>query len=223
MLHKNTIHFLSQLNDNNSKTWLDANRGIYLDAKENFEAFTTNIITKLSSKLPYLQHIEAKKCTFRINRDIRFSKNKMPYKNNMGASIKLDGKKSIYAGFYVHLQPNASFVGGGLYQPDAPLLQKLRQEIDYNWPQFKKIVSSKNFTTHFSNGFMQDDALKNMPKGYDADNPAADFLKLKHFASTTHFTDKQMLAPDALKNICDTLMALNPLIAFLNDAFKPDA
>jgi uncharacterized protein (TIGR02453 family) len=223
MLHKNTIQFLQDLNINNNKPWMDANRQEYLNAKENFEAFTSEIITTLSSKLPYLQHIDAKKCTFRLNRDVRFSKNKAPYKNNMGASIKLDGKKSIYAGFYVHLQPEASFVGGGLYMPDAPLLQKIRQEIDYNCPTFKKIINHKTFITQYSNGLMQEDALKNIPKGYEATNPAADFLKLKHFVATTTYTNKQMLGADAIKNICATLMALNPLVEFLNHALQPEA
>jgi uncharacterized protein (TIGR02453 family) len=223
MLHKNTLQFLHDLNLNNNKPWMDDNRAIYLEAKENFETFTTQIINTLSSKLPYLQSIEAKKCTFRLNRDVRFSKNKAPYKNNMGASIKLDGKKSIYAGFYVHLQPNASFVGGGLYMPDAPLLQKIRQEIDYNCPQFKKIINNKTFVAQYPNGLMQDDALKNIPKGYEATNPAAAFLKLKHFVTTTSYTNKQMLDKDAVKNICTTLMALNPLVEFLNNALQPDA
>jgi uncharacterized protein (TIGR02453 family) len=220
MLDPKTLKFLSNLSNNNNKPWIDENRPQYLIAKENFELFISEIITLLGKKIPYLQETLAKSCTFRLNRDVRFSKNKDPYKTNMGASIKRGGKKSIYSGFYIHIENNNCFVGGGIWMPEPIHLQKIRQEIDYNFSEFKKIVSSKTFTSAFKDGLSNNDALKNVPKGYSPENPAADFLKRKHYVALHKISDKEILEKDAAKNIVKILFALNPLIEFLNQAME---
>ena len=132
MISPSTISFLKTLKKNNNKSWFDNNREKYLDAKNNFEEFVGSLLSKMILFDEDLKDLIPKNCTFRINRDIRFSKNKTPYKISLSASFNKGGKKSIYAGYYFHLQPGEnSFVGGGLWRPEPVELKKLRQEIDY--------------------------------------------------------------------------------------------
>ena len=140
MLQKSTVQFLRDLKKNNSKEWFDTNRKKYESAKNDYEALVGDVIKQLSKTDESIAHLEPKQCVFRINRDVRFSKDKSPYKTNMGMYFSKGGKKSFYAGYYFHLQPGGSFVAGGLWMPMPPELKKVRQEIDYNWEEFKKIV-----------------------------------------------------------------------------------
>ena len=136
MLAPATLQFLKALDKNNNKAWFDAHRKQYDAAKLNFAELTQQVITQFGKKEPSIALLQPKECVFRINRDVRFSKNKAPYKNNMGASIKAGGKKSLLAGYYIHLEPGGkSFVGGGLYMPDAAIVGKVRQEIGQIWQQ----------------------------------------------------------------------------------------
>src|SRR5688572_7833283 len=181
MLQPSTVKFLRDLSKNNNKNWFENNRDKYEDAKSDFETFVQTLIDQHGRKDENIRDLVAKKCTFRINRDIRFSKDKTPYKTNMGGSLDRGGKKSIYAGYYVHLEPGGkSFVGGGLWMPMPEETKKVRQEIDYCLDEFKSIVESKKFKTIFGGLYKGEDAsLKKVPQGFDAENPAAPYLKLK--------------------------------------------
>src|SRR5580704_12619768 len=145
MLQTGTIKFLKDLKKNNNKSWFDAHRTQYEEAKKDFEIFIQTVIDTHNKKDPTLKELKAKQCMFRINRDVRFSKDKSPYKSNFGASINRGGKKSLFAGYYFHCEPGESFAGGGLWGPMPPELKKVRQEIDYNFAEFKKILSNKKF------------------------------------------------------------------------------
>jgi uncharacterized protein (TIGR02453 family) len=155
---------------------------------------------------------------FRINRDVRFSKNKAPYKTNFGASIQAGGKKSMLAGYYFHLEPGGkSFVGGGLYMPEAAQLQKVRQEIDYNWKEFAGILQAKPFVkTYGSLEKGEGISLTREPKGYEKDNPAIEMLKLKSWVATAPLSDKQLTQADLPKIILHSFSVLQPLLVFLN-------
>ena len=143
MLQSSTLKFLKDLSKNNNKPWFDAHRKQYEDAKTDFANFVQSVIDRHGKKDKGIAHLKAKDCTFRINRDVRFSKDKSPYKNNMGAYMNPEGKKSILGGYYFHCQPGQSFVGGGLWMPMPAELSKVRQEIDYNLDAFKKNNWSK--------------------------------------------------------------------------------
>ncbi len=177
MLQPFTTGFLALLKKNNNKPWFDKNRDKYNSAKINFEEVVKEIITLTSAFDENIKLLEVKNCTFRINRDIRFSKDKTPYKTNIGAYLNKGGKKSFFGGYYFHLEPgNKSFVGGGLWMPGAAELQKVRQEIDYCFPEFKKILNSTSFTRHYKGLEMnKGDMLVNIPRGYDKNNPAGEF------------------------------------------------
>ncbi|HEY6954396.1 MAG TPA: DUF2461 domain-containing protein, partial [Flavisolibacter sp.] len=166
MIEPQTLKFLSQLKKNNNKPWFDAHRAQYEAARIDFTNFIQLVIDALQKTDTTITGITAKDSQFRINRDIRFSKDKRPYKENFGAFIARGGKKSIYAGYYFHLAPGNSFAGGGLWQPEPANLKKVRQEIDYNWEEFQSIVKNKTFKKTFGDLYKGEDmSLKRMPKG----------------------------------------------------------
>jgi uncharacterized protein (TIGR02453 family) len=219
MLQISTIQFLKQLKKNNTKEWFDKNRHLYELAKKDFADFIQQAINLHAKNDASISHLVAKDCMFRINRDVRFSKDKSPYKTNMGASINSNGKKAVTAGYYFHLEPGACFVGGGLYMPMPADLTKIRQEIDYNFGDFKKIISSKKFLASYGD-LSRDDAytLSRVPKGYEADNSAAEYLKLKSFVAIVQIDDKTLTSKSLTKETVNHFAALQPLIEFLNNA-----
>lgn len=221
MLQGPTLKFLKDLSKNNHKPWFDEHRTTYEKAKSDFSSLINALLEKLSGEDDTLTGLTAKSCMFRINRDVRFSRNKEPYKTNFGASMNRGGKKSVFAGYYFHLEPGASFIGGGCWMPAPPELGKIRQEIDYNFGDFQKIIGSPAFKKHY--GSLQQDGdlkLQRVPKGYESDNPAAEYLKLKSFIAMKPVTDKDLLSPDLLNNALNAYKALKPLIQFLNQGLS---
>jgi uncharacterized protein (TIGR02453 family) len=221
MLQSATLKFLKDLSRHNNKPWFDAHRPQYDAAKNDFGAFVQQVIDAYGKTDKSIAHLKAKDCTFRINRDVRFSKDKAPYKNNMGAYFNKGGKKSIFGGYYFHCQPGESFVGGGLWMPMPPELSKVRQEIDYNFAAFKKIVSAKKFKGLY--GDLSRDAaytLTRLPKGYEADNPAAGYIKLKSFVALKPLSDAEINSRDLLRKVITAFAALQPLLEFINASIE---
>jgi uncharacterized protein (TIGR02453 family) len=219
MLQTATLKFLKDLNKNNNKPWFDAHRPVYEAAKTDFAGFVQALIDKHGKKDPSIKTLKAKECVFRINRDVRFSKDKSPYKNNMGASINQGGKKSVFAGYYFHCQPGDSFVGGGLWMPMPAELKKIRQEIDYCFDEFKKIITAKKFMAVYGGlNLGADISLVKVPQGFEKDNPAADYLKLKSFIAMRKVTEKELGSGELLKIASESFEALQPFINFLNKA-----
>lgn len=223
MLQSSTLKFLRDLKKNNNKSWFDANRSAYENARNDFAEFIQKVIDKFGKKDQTISKLKAKDTMFRINRDIRFSKDKSPYKTNFGAGINKGGRKSMSsAGYYFHLEPgNNSFVGGGLYMPMPEELKKVRQEIDYNLADFKKILNSKKFKAIYSDldkseAFM----LSRVPKGYDPLNPAAEWLRLKSHIAFINLTDKEITDKGLINKTISSFEALQPLNEFLNRAIE---
>ena len=222
MLAASTLQFLKKLDKNNNKAWFDENRKQYEAAKLDFANLTGQVITQFGKKEPSIALLPPKECVFRINRDVRFSKNKAPYKNNMGASIKAGGKKSLVAGYYIHLEPGGkSFVGGGLYMPDARIVGKIRQEIDYNYAEFIKIVQNKKFVAQYGGlDFSEGMSLVREPKGYEKENPAIAYLKLKSWVATAPLSDTALQDKNLATQLTKAFEYLQPLISFLNEALE---
>ena len=217
MLQQSSIVFLKNLKKNNSKDWFDANRSKYESAKQDVEEFAAAIIKSLSKIDEGIAHLQPKDCMFRINRDVRFSKDKSPYKTNMGVYFSKGGKKGNQAGYYFHVEPGASFVAGGLWMPMPEDLKKVRQEIDYNWDEFKKIVQEKKFRTAFGNLERNPEfELSRPPKGYDDDNPAIEYLKLKSLIASSKISDKELTSRNLIKSAVSRFVTMKPLIDFLN-------
>ncbi|MGN6478382.1 MAG: DUF2461 domain-containing protein [Flavipsychrobacter sp.] len=216
MLQKATIDFLTNLEKNNNKAWFDENRKKYEVAKGDFENFVEAVQAALTKLEPAIADHKAKDAIFRIFRDVRFSKDKTPYKSHFGAYFSRAGRKAPDAGYYMHIEPGKSFLAGGMWMPDAPILKKLRQEIDYNFEEFKSIIGKPAFKKQFTK--WEGEQLKTLPQGYAADNPAIDFLKMKSFIVSTPIADKDVLAKDIVKQIEKVYSQMKPLVDFLNRA-----
>lgn len=221
MLQQATVQFLKNLKKNNKKEWFDTNRGKYESAKKDVENLSAEIIKRLSAIDESIAHLQPKDCMFRINRDVRFSKDKSPYKTNMGVYFSKGGKKGNTAGYYFHLEPGNSFIAGGLWMPLPPDLKKVRQEIDYNWDELSKIINSRKFKTVFNDLDRNSEyILSRPPKGYDEHNPAIGFLKMKSFIASFKIPDTDLTSKNLVKKVVVQFELLKPLIDFMNRAIE---
>jgi uncharacterized protein (TIGR02453 family) len=219
MVQKSTLDFLKALKKNNDRDWFEKNKDKYLAAKQNIEDITNALIKSISSFDKKIEGLTAKNCVFRIYRDVRFSKNKDPYKTNLGASINAGGKKASNAGYYIHVQPRESFLAGGVWMPPADELKKIRQEIAYNFDDFKKILADKKFKKIFKGlDESKEYKLARPPKGYDKDHPAVEFLKFNSYIVWTQYNDKDVTSKNFVKKVAEDAKVMKPLIYFLNTA-----
>jgi uncharacterized protein (TIGR02453 family) len=217
MLQAPTIKFLKDLKKNNSKPWFDEHRKQYETSKQDFLLLTENLITAVAKFDTSISHLKAKDCVFRINRDVRFSKDKSPYKTNIAGYFNRNGKKGLGAGYYLHIEPGASFAAGGMWMPEPAELAKIRQEIDYSFDAWKKMTNNTAFKKTFTEG-VKGEALARPPKGYEETNAAIQFLKMKSFVVTKSFTDAEVQNKNFIKDTAAVFKTMKPLIDFLNAA-----
>lgn len=215
---KSLLGFLKNLEKNNTKEWFDDNRKTYETLRKQWIEFTAKAIQETGKFDKDVAILEPKSCIFRINRDIRFSKNKDPYKTNFGMSLSKGGKRDDFCGYYLHIQPGACFIAGGAYMPMPDKLAAIRQEIDYNADKFTAIVNDKSFKKYF--GKLGGETLQRPPKGYDISNPMIDYLKHKSFIAEHKITDTDLTDADFLKRLTDVFKAMQPLNDFLYESFK---
>jgi uncharacterized protein (TIGR02453 family) len=219
MLQEATLKFLKGLKKNNNKPWFDAHKAQYELAKNDFEQFIQQLIDAHAKKDKDLAGLTGKKCVFRIYRDVRFSKNKTPYKNNFAASMDRGGRKSGFAGYYFHLEPGQSFIGAGIWQPEPPALKNIRQEIDYNYKEFRSIVQKPVFKKIYGDLYTGEDVqLKKIPQGFEKDNPAAEYLRFKSWMALADLTDKELTSASLVKKSLEAMNAAIPFIHFINHA-----
>jgi uncharacterized protein (TIGR02453 family) len=217
MLHPQTLEFLSALKKNNSKPWFDENRSLYEVARADFQGMLKNLISGLSRFDETIKGLQVKDCVFRINRDIRFSHDKRPYKNNFGAAFSEGGKKSSAPGYYLHIEPGSSFLAGGVWQPPPDQLQAIRQEIDYNLSEFREILEAKPFRK-FYRELDREDMVKTAPKGYSKENPALEYLKYKSYTVTHPLEDSLLTSADFQKYVLSAYEVMMPFNRFLKRA-----
>lgn len=214
-----TLQFLSDLKENNHREWFLANKPRYETANREFHQFVDALIGEIAQFDPAVMHYTAKDCVFRIYRDVRFSKDKSPYKTHFGAYITGAPKKTeihTHAGYYLHVEPGASMLAGGAYEPESKWLRAIRQEIAYCTQEFTDILNHPDFKQYF--GAMEGDKLKTTPKDYPPDHPAIEWLKHKSFLATHNCTDAHVSAPDFLRHSAAVFRALRPFNAFLSRA-----
>ena len=214
------LKFLKAIAKNNDREWFEKNKPTYLLVKANFEDFLEAFHVELVKFDYSLGGLNPRKMGFRIYRDVRFSKDKRPYKINMGAGFSANGKMEQEPGYYIHIEPgNKSFLAGGIYMPDAPNLAKIRQEIDYNTKGFLKIVSDKKFKKLFPK-LGDFDKLKTAPKGYPKDHPHLDILRHKSFVVSHPFTDVEVKDKRFLKAVAACCKTMKPMNDFLKEALR---
>lgn len=211
-----TLKFLRTLAKNNHTEWFHAHRAEYDAARAEFELFVEELILKFN-RYEDMGGIQPRDCMFRINRDVRFSADKSPYKIAMAAVLARGGRNSPRAGYYVHLEPGNSAMGGGVYMPDAARLLKIRRAIDTDAESLRTILKKPAFTKTFG-GLDEWEKLKTAPKGFAVDHPAADLLRNKHFTATVGLTDADIMAPDFSARVIQTFRTLKPLNDWLNQA-----
>jgi uncharacterized protein (TIGR02453 family) len=211
------LSFLKELDQNNNREWFHANKGWYDEAKLEMEKLANTIIPEVARFDPALKFITAKECMFRIFRDVRFSKDKRPYKTNFGAWITAAGRKSCGPGYYIHLQPGESFLAAGVYMPEPDKLKKIRQEIYYNIDEFKTILAGKELKK-YTKGIDEMDKLKRAPKEFPLDFPDIEILKNKHFTVSCHLSDKQLTEAGFPTFAQKVFEAMHPVNIFLGRA-----
>lgn len=210
-----TLDFLEDLRFNNNKTWFDENRKRYEQARSHFEALIDDIIHGFAA-VEGLGKTSAKDCIFRINRDVRFSKDKMPYKTNFGALIGNGGRKTTERSYYLNLEPGNSFIAGGVYAPLPEHLKSIRETIAADdGKKLTAIINHKDFKQYF--GTMQGESLKTAPKGYAADHPAIDLLRHKQFLAMHPLNDPEVLEDDFAAHFIAVSKALKPFERYFND------
>jgi len=217
-IKQSTLEFLSDLKNHNEREWFIKNRKRYDDAKSNFESFVQAVIDQMSVYDPILKGLEAKSCTYRINRDIRFSNDKTIYKTHLGAFIVKGGKKNgdRFAGYYFHVEPGGnSMIAGGAYVPPMPWLSAIREKIAEQGQEFLKIIENREFIKYF--GKLEGDSLKSAPKGYSRDHPYIEFLRLKSYLVTKIISDKEIVSNDCFDIVIRAAVAMKSLNDFLND------
>ena len=215
---KLVVDFLKKLNKNNNREWFMDNKPMYQEAHASFVELTASLIDQIGKFAPDISTLEPKKCVFRIYRDVRFSKDKSPYKTNFGTSMKPGGRKSPYGGYYIHIHPTESFVAGGIYHPESLNLSKIRQEIDYNPQVINKLISNKKFKDAFQE--VKGDKLKRPPKGYDESHPDIELLKHKDFIVYSGLTVKEVLSNDFIKSAVGKFKLMKPFNDYFNTAIQ---
>ncbi|KAA0127761.1 DUF2461 domain-containing protein [Chryseobacterium sp. SN22] len=213
-LSPEVFEFLKNLTRNNSREWFTENKHWYTESQQNVISFLEDLIREMSGFDEELAKIDAKKSLFRIYRDTGFSKDKIPYKTNFGASLGM-GKGSQKGGYYLHLEPGKSFIAGGIYMPESSVLKELRKEISLYAEDFLAVINDKEFKKYFPE-LDQEDKLKKIPQGFEKDDPMAEYLKLKNFIVVYGLKDEEVFAKNAVKNLTGTFKLMKPLNDFLN-------
>lgn len=213
---KAIFDFLRELRENNDREWFNAHKPEYLELKERFEKWVGELIERTADFDKEVRGLAVKDCVYRIYRDTRFSPDKTPYKTHFGAYIASPGgRNSNRAGYYVHLEPDGSLLGGGLYCPDPALLKRLRQDIYDNIEEFTSILQEKAFAKEFT-GIDSTDKLKRVPAPFPPDFPQGDLLKYKHYDVVTYKPETFFEGTEAISRITEVFKKMYKFNRFLN-------
>jgi uncharacterized protein (TIGR02453 family) len=213
-----SLEFLKGLEKNNNRKWFQAHRKQYEEARAEVLAFVEILVAEIGKFDPDLGPVNPKSALFRINRDIRFSRDKSPYKTNFGAFISRDGKKSGYAGYYFHIDPSGCFIAGGIYHPEPEVLKKVRQEIFENPEEFLEIILDETFRDYF--GEMYDERLKTPPRGFPKEFAHIDLLRYKSYLVSRDLPDRLLNGEGLLEEIIRGMHLAYPLVRFINYALE---
>jgi uncharacterized protein (TIGR02453 family) len=223
MITKEALQFLEDLIANNNTDWMHANKKRYEQYKKDYHAFIAGLLAEMKQLDSKLDDLEVKNCTFRINRDIRFSKDKSPYKTNMGVWFTQNKFQKNSPGYYVHFEKGNCFVAGGVWCPEPSQLKQIRREIAFFYDDLEAITGDSQFKKEFGDLSREaDNVLKKAPKDFDPNHPAIEFLKLKSFTASQPIDEKLFTDKNFNKTVAQKLIALKPLNDFLYRALETE-
>jgi uncharacterized protein (TIGR02453 family) len=208
------MDFLKDLEQNNHRDWMHTQEKRYKTARSYFIGLIEQLLPRMQSMDIQLANLQAKDCMYRQARDIRFSKDKTPYKTHFSLALAQGGKNSGKAVYYFQFGPGETFLGGGVYMPPSPILKRIREEIDYCTEEWVQILAAPDFKTLFDD--LDDVRMRSMPKGYEKEHPMASYLRLKSFTASTTMRPDELLSPTILPRVLESFQALIPFIHFLN-------
>lgn len=219
MTYDHILPFLHNLSENNDREWFAENKARYEEAREEMLDLTDKMIKRISLFDPEIRYLEPRKCLFRIYRDIRFSPNKMPYKLHFGSYIATGGgSSSKKSGYYIHIQPGACMISGGIWCAEPAQLKHFRSVIDTEYPELEDIINQPDFIRFFGGKIIAYDYLKRPPIGYRADHPAIEWLKMKQWCVECRFDDEMVTSDDFIAFLTEASKAMMPFSKWCNKA-----
>ena len=219
-LSQSNLDFLIQLEKNNNRDWFTENKKRYEKEHAQIVEFADELLGKMNQH-DSIETPTGKKSLFRIYRDVRFSKDKSPYKTHWSGGFRR-ATKQLRGGYYFHIQPNGqSFIGGGFWEPNKEDLQRIREDIERDPSELQAILADPNFVNTF--GKLEGEQLKTAPKGFDKEHPAIDLLRFKQFIFGRNFTDAEVLQPNFVDVANDTFKKMRPFFDYMSDVLTTDA
>lgn len=212
MITKAALDFLLELKKNNNRDWFTENKKRFQEQEKTVKSFFQEIEQELNQQ----DSIE-KFRLYRIYRDVRFSKDKTPYKSHFSGGFTRT-KPLLRGGYYLQIESGASFIGGGFWEPNTADLNRIRKEFELDATEIRKIIADPLFKTYF--GELKGDELKTAPKGFDKNHPAIDLIRKKQFLITRNLSDKEVLSPDFKKEVLDTFRAMRPFFDYMSDVLS---
>ena len=216
MFNTNSYKFLQTLKNNNNQEWFIENKQWYEQSRSDFALLVTQIIQALSSFDPEMRYLEPKKCIFRIYRDTRFSSDKTPYKTHFGA-VFTPSRLSKSSGYYLHIDPEGSFLTCGHYMLPPGQLKAIRKGICEDYETLRSILDDKQFKETIGDFYHDDDMLHRMPVGFDKEHPAAEYMKLRHFYVLKDFTEDELFSDNFVEFAASIYEMMKPLGDYLNE------
>ena len=217
-IQTSTLNFLDNLKQNNNRDWFTENKPTFQEEQAKFVDFADGLLSEMN-KIDTIETVSGKKSVFRIYRDVRFSKDKTPYKTHFSGSFKR-ATEQLRGGYYYHIEPSNSFIGGGFWGPNAKDLLRIRKEIDVDASELRDIINSKRFVDTF--GSLDGERLKTAPRGFDKNHPDLDLLQLKQFIVHKKFNDKEVQAKDFPIKVIDTFKAMRPFFDYMSAVLTTD-
>ena len=219
VIKKASIDFLKKLGKNNSREWFAQHKDEYTEAHSNMIDFAGALLAEMN-KHDQIETVSGKQSLFRIYKDVRFSKEKLPYNTHWNGGFKRATNK-LRGSYYFHIQPGNSFVGGGFWGPNKDDMQRIRQDIYFNYPAWEKLLAGKTLVKTF--GGLAGEQLKSAPRGFAKDHPGIGFLRYQQYLLKHDFTDEELLSPDFVKNVSDTFKKMRPFLDFMSEILTTDA
>ena len=218
VIKKESIDFLKKLSKNNNREWFNANKDKYTIAHENIAVFADALIREMN-KHDEIETASGKQSLMRIYKDVRFSKEKTPYNTHWSGSMKRATKK-LRGGYYFHIEPGNSFLAGGFWGPNPEDLKRIRQDIDFNYKDWQKMLGGKTLVNTF--GKLKGAQVGSAPRGYAKDHPGIDLLRYKQFILKHDFTDEEVFSDDFVKTMSRVYKNMRPFLDFMSDVLTTD-